>query len=93
VLDKTGAIFIRGYHDARRLFLSPERLLRPGGLYVCVASRNYYENDLRKKNFVDWPHDWLALAAETFEVAGSADDDLPELRGYYKRAFRKRAAP
>jgi trans-aconitate methyltransferase len=93
VLDKTGAIFIRRYAEARNFFSSLERLLRPGGLYVYVASRNYYENELRKKNFVDWPHDWLALAAETFEVVGSDDDNLPELRGYYKRVFRKRVAP
>jgi SAM-dependent methyltransferase len=90
VLDKTGAIFIYAYEEAIRFFSALERLLKPGGLYVYIASRHYYEEELRKKTYDAWPQDWLALAAQTFESVSSDDDVAPALRGYHKRVFRKR---
>lgn len=92
VLDKTGAIFLDGYDAACQYFARIDALMRPGALYVYVASRHYYEEVLRRKNYAGWPRDWLALAADTWE-AWLADDDVgPALSGYYKRIFRKRPA-
>lgn len=92
VLDKTGAIFIDDYDAARAYFARIDALMRPGALYVYIASRHYYEEVLRRKNYAGWPDDWLALAASTWESWFAEDDAGPALSGYYKRVFRKRAA-
>ncbi|MDD5177484.1 MAG: methyltransferase domain-containing protein [Sterolibacterium sp.] len=89
ILDKTGAIFIQDYDEARRYFTRINSLLNPGGLYVYIASRHYYEEVLCKKNYATWPQDWLALASDTFEPLLADDDVAPALRGYIKRVFRK----
>jgi trans-aconitate methyltransferase/Flp pilus assembly protein TadD len=89
VLDKTGAIFIPTEAEGRAFFEAMDRLMAPGGLFVYVASRHYYEENLRKKNYAGWSHHWMELAAEHFELILNDDDDLPEMRGYYKRVYRK----
>lgn len=92
ILDKTGTVFIENYEDAQRYFTSINSLMNPGGLYVYVASRHYYEEVLCKKIYASWAQDWLALASDTFETLLDDDDVAPALRGYYKRVFRKREA-
>lgn len=89
VLDKTGAIFIEEFEAARAYFARVDALMRPGAVYVYIASRNYYEEVLRKKNYASWPEDWMSLAAATWEPWFADDDAGPALRGYYKRVFRK----
>lgn len=89
VLDKTGAIFIPTEAEGRAFFEAMDRLMAPGGLFVYVASRHYYEENLRKKNYAGWSRHWMELAAERFELILNDDDDLPEMRGYYKRVYRK----
>jgi len=93
VLDKTGAIFIDDFDAARAYFARVDALMRPGALYVYIASRHYYEEVLRKKNYAAWPDDWMALAAKTWEPWFDDDDSAPALRGYYKRVFRKAGTP
>ena len=91
VLDKTGAIFIQTCAEGREFFRAIDRLLAPGGLFVYVASRHYYEENLRKKNYAQWDRHWLELADDQFDLILNDDDDLPEMRGYYKRVYRKRS--
>lgn len=90
VLDKTGATFIPTVEQGREFFAAIKRLLAPGGLFVYVASRHYYEENLRKKNYAGWDRHWMELAEEGLDLILSDDDDLPEMRGYYKRLYRKR---
>ena len=90
VLDKTGAIFIEDHDAARAYFAALAGLMAPGGLYVYVASRNYYRESLCRNVYASWPADWLALADAQFEPVSSHDDQLPELRGYIKRIWRRR---
>lgn len=90
ILDKTGATFIEDFDEAQRYFSRVEALLNPGGLYVYVASKNFYETKLRAKNYVNWPKDWLVLASDVLEPLLVDDDASTELRGYYKRVFVKR---
>lgn len=89
VLDKTGAIFIEEFDQARRFFGRLADVTRQGGLYVYIASRHYYDEVLAKQKYAVWPKDWLALAGEVFEPFLADDDDSPGLSGYYKRVFRK----
>jgi 2-polyprenyl-3-methyl-5-hydroxy-6-metoxy-1,4-benzoquinol methylase len=93
VLDKTGAVFITDYHVACRYFEVISRLMRPGSVYVYVASRHYYEENLRKKTYVDWPEHWMQIAERTFQLVETDDDEAPALRGYYKRVYSKRDDP
>ena len=90
VLDKTGAIFIESYEAACHYFSRIDALMRPGALYVYIASRHYYDEVLRKQKYSGWPRDWLTLAGDTWEAVLTDDDVAPAQRGYYKRAFRKR---
>lgn len=92
VLDKTGAVFIEDHATACAYFEGIARLMRPGGVYVYVASRHYYEENLRKKTYADWPEHWMQIAERVFEQVEADDDEAPALRGYYKRAYRKRGA-
>lgn len=89
VLDKTGAIFIDDFDQARAFFARLAGLTKPGGIYVYIASRNYYDEVLAKQKYATWPKDWLALAAEVFKPLYADDDQGPGLSGYYKRVFRK----
>jgi hypothetical protein len=63
--------------------------MAPGGLYVYVASRNYYRT-LCERQYAQWPEDWLRIAGASLELVEAADDDGPELRGYIKRVYRRR---
>lgn len=89
VLDKTGAIFIERFDEARLYFERLRAVMTAGGLYVYVASRSYYDEILCKRTFATWPKDWLSLAAEYFEPVWADDDPDPQGRGYLKRVFRK----
>ncbi len=90
VLDKTGTIFIPDPDSARRFLQHLSSRMAPGALYVYVASRHYYREVLRKKNHGDWPMDWLTLVEEVFEPVSADDDEMPALKGYLKRVFRRR---
>lgn len=89
VLDKTGAIFIESFEEARLYFERLHAVMSADALYVYVASRSYYEEILCKRTFAAWPKDWLTLAAEVFEPVWADDDPDPQGRGYLKRVFRK----
>lgn len=90
VLDKTGTIFIPDPETARTFLANLERCMAPGAHYVYIASRNYYFEVLSKRDHGTWAQDWLALVADVFEPISASDDDLPELKGYLKRVFRRR---
>lgn len=92
VLDKTGAIFIESFDEARLYFERLRAVMAEGGLYVYVASRHYYDEILCKRTYAAWPKDWLSLAAEHFERVWADDDPDPQGRGYLKRVFRKAGA-
>ena len=68
VLDKTGAIFIDDYDAARAYFARIDALMRPGALYVYIASRHYYGAATRRTTPVGPDDLWLALAASTWGV-------------------------
>ncbi len=87
VLDKTGATFIKTYEGANNFFDSLLSLMSPEGCYVYIASRNFYENNLRKKIYHEWPIDWMGIAENKFGRIEIFDDDFEELKGYYKRVF------
>lgn len=90
ILDKTGATFIQDHGVAKAFFESVSQLLKPTGLYVYVASRDFYQNGLFAKIYSKWPKDWLQMAAEILEPVGSEDDEGPSLKGYVKRTYRRR---
>lgn len=90
VIDKTGAIFIPDHQAACNYFEEVRALMRPGALYVYVASRHYYERTLKQIQYLEWPEHWLQLAERYFEPIMQDDDHAPALRGYYKRAYRLR---
>jgi len=90
VLDKTGTIFLHTYEAARAYFAAIVDLMEPNGLYVYIATRKYYRQCLEGM-YAGWPKHWIALAEEFMEPLMPADDDLPDNRGYLKRAFRRRA--
>ncbi len=90
VLDKAGAVHFADHAAAQRYFDELAALMAPGGLYVYVAARHHYRESLCRNVYASWPEDWLTLANRRFEPVAVRDDDLPELRGYIKRAWRRR---
>lgn len=90
VLDKTGAVFIDDYASACAYFEAIAGLMQPGGIYVYVASRHYYLENLCKKTYENWPEHWMQIAERIFDQIEVDDDEAPALRGYFKRAYRKR---
>jgi SAM-dependent methyltransferase len=87
VVDKTGTTFIKDFEEAAAFFDAVLDLLTPGGGYLYVASRDFYETKLRTNIYKSWPCDWMELAAQKFGRAERFDDELPGLKGYYKRVY------
>lgn len=86
ILDKTGLTYILKYEDAKRIVSEIRSMLNPGGVYVYVASRAFYINKLKPLQ-KDWELDWMALLDATFPNVMKFDDDLPDLKGYFKRFY------
>jgi hypothetical protein len=89
IVDKTGTTFISDYEIARNLVEQINSLLAKNGAYIYIASRHFYEHKLVKNKYAKWPEGWMALLERVFDEMLTYDDELPELKGYYKRVFIK----
>jgi SAM-dependent methyltransferase len=87
VLDKTGTTFIKSFDVAETFFNNIIERMSPKGAYVFMASRNFYENKLMKSVYHEWDKHWMALAESKFSRVDVYDDDMPDLKGYYKRVY------
>jgi hypothetical protein len=65
-------------------------LLSPGGSYIFIAAKPYYESELVKNIYGHWPMDWMAIAEATFGKPEVYDDKFNEVKGYYKRVYSKK---
>lgn len=89
VVDKTGTVFISDYEVARRMIKSIHQALSPGGQYLYIASRHYYETDLLTRVYCGWPTDWMSLLEKTFASVEVFDDVSAGGKGYFKRIYTK----
>jgi hypothetical protein len=89
VLDKSGSGFLPSYEVARTYFDGIMAVMEPGGLYVYIIARDQYYGALGQR-FAKWPKPWIGLAEEYLEPVVVDDDEVPNYRGYVRRAFRRR---
>ncbi len=61
--------------------------MAPKGAYLFVALRSFYETRLRKNIYDKWDMHWMELAESKFDHVEIFDDDMPDLKGYYKRIY------
>ncbi|MCM8612185.1 methyltransferase [Accumulibacter sp.] len=93
ILDKTGTVCISDCASAQATLAAIHAALAVGGSYVYVASRHYYDLDLKERVYRSWNDDWLGLAERVFGPPTVFDDSGDDGKGYYKRVYSKRPFP
>lgn len=91
VVDKTGLTYLKDYNQARAVVSQIKDLMNTGGIYIYIASRNFYQTTGMNSTYKGWPTGWMEILQESFGNVKNYDDQGPDSTGYYKRVFVKEA--